>query len=111
MPSVLTLRNGGFIAALVLLGAAMFFVWPEAATAQHLGLMLVGSIVVFSFMDVTPARVVIVGACIWMVLALPYLAPIIVGAALIAIAMLPLVIGWQLSNLLSYAVSKIKSRQ
>lgn len=111
MPSRSILQTGGIVAALVTLGAAMFFVWPGAGTPQLLGVMLTAAVIVFSFIDLTAGRLVAVGVGTWLLMALPYIAPLIVGAFIISLAFTPLVFGWYFGNLLNYSVSKLKGNK
>ncbi len=111
MPSRTLLQHGGIVAALVTLGAAMFFVWPGAGSPQLIGLMIAAAAVIFSFVEMTAGRIVAVGVATWTLTALPYLMPLIVGAALVTLASTPLIAGWYLGNVLNHSVSKLKGNR
>ena len=110
MPSRTLLQHGGIVAALVTLGAAMFFVWPGAGSPQLLGVMVGAAAVVFAFVDLTAGRLVAVGVATWIIAALPYLMPTIIGALLILAAITPLIAGWYLGNVLNHSASKLKGK-
>lgn len=109
MPSRSILQTGGIVAALLTLGAAMFFVWPGAGSPQLLGVILTAAVIVFSFIDLTAGRLVAVGVGTWLLMALPYIAPLIVGAFIISLAFTPLLAGWYLGNLLNALLGKKKT--
>lgn len=99
LPYLQRYSNVGIVAVMVF-AALLMFITQTDAPATYVSVLLAVGICIFSVYELTPARVVLMSVTFAVLISLPMLVPVILGAVVVAFVSLPFVGAWWLSELM-----------